>query len=1194
MFLRGADDRALGRWSATWPDELFDLDVGITLKAGEPVSAMQTRGADSSDWSTIPHTAQEPAESNPLIALPVIACSSEVEVKGIAPGSTVTVREKPSLTGLGSSTGGTVEVIPLSRPLATSDRLDVTATPCGGAPGPTSAEPTIESLRIVDPNERRLPNVILEQPLRECQRLLVVHGGQAGTDFFLEREDGSTTTWPLHAESGRLRVDPLHKDETLTWWVGQGNERCEVQESEPGRATTTSAPPGAPSITTEPCPGSPLLHVHGLVAGATVRLRVDGVDALETEAGGTDQDIDIGALTLVAGQRLIVVQKLCNDWSDASPVVIVSVAPSLAPKIVEPLIACAANVVVHEVSPGATVLVLSERLGLGEIGRAVAVGTSVVVSVAPYLLELDTIVVRILGCDPDSLKAIVSGQVDVPEPLLQQAFVGTRTLVVSRLVPGSTIDVIISGHHVAGTTAADTWVDVQLSDPLRRQDLIELVVRLCTVQRRTEPQSPTAAPTPGYALHQAGGIDRGSGNWASGQVECALAAPGNILVLGCREAGVWISHPDGSAEPVGYGWTGPQVLGLAADPTNSLHIFAATWGGLRETDPQSVDPLHTWRDVVLPAAAGVNVLAVAVTEDRMVVIACVVGVWWSPIPGAGGSWSFQTDPTVARRCSGLVVAAGGVVAAAPGTPATKTAAAVSPALFRGASVGGTLIWTDHTNSVPAVFTSRMGRTVLASCETNRSEVYALAADNANDQLLGVLRSQDGGRSWSCPHLPIDPELNRFQFGQPWDMRLQATRDLGIAVHPTDPLRVLLAARRERLLGTTDGGATFDSDGYPDILDPSFHADSRLITYDRSTGTPRVLVGNDGGIYVSTDETGHSFDSSRNRGPSTLMVAGTPSPSLASAPDVPGSCSVGLQDNGEGWTVPGKTWQQFEGGDGERQVVVLDRFLLHSGNDEPPLRWCELSGAGAGPNHEVKRPTTGPLPRFESFLSAAQGSAWRNGAGHLLVAYAAELSGPAPQNPGDPAQVPTLYGIYFDPSGGDSLFYGESLTVLPGAPTGVASYDGRVAVVGTKDTKDKPHVYRFDASGGTLVESLLPPGTTEAPQFPTLWGPRSGAMLCGGHLLVTDNLQTWNLSPVDSSLSAITAIAVDAAEHPPAIHAGTDSTAWVVRDGGGFLSPVTGLPKQAEVTQMITVSDSTGSRWVYLGSWAWSVWRAKLG
>lgn len=1195
VLLRGAGDRPLGKWTATWPDELFDLDAGVTLQAGEPVSVMQTHDADASGWSSIPIVVQDSGPSNPLIVLPVTSCSREVQATGIAPGAVVTVVDKQNGSTLGSSQGGTVEVISLSRTLITSDHIELSATSCGGAGGPTSAEPKIETLRTVDPRERRLMQVTVEQPVRACQRLLVVRDGQPGTNFVLERADGSQTSWPLHADGGKLRVAPLDKSEALTWWVEPGDPHCEVQRSERDGATTSSDPPGAPTISTEPCPGTRVLHVGGLVPSATVHLRVDGVDVLETIAGGADQDIDLAGVFLVAGQRLTVAQRLCDDWSDASPPVAVTVASTREPVIVEPLFPCASVVVVHDVSPGATVVVLSERLGPGEIGRVVANSSSVSVPISPYLEELDAIIVRVIGCHPAELKAAVAGQTDVPPPILQQAYVGTHALVVADVIPGSTIDVVISGHHVAGATATDEWVDIELEDALIPGDQIELIVRLCSIQRRTDPQSPTAPPTPGYGLIQAGGIDCGGGNWAAGQVEHALGTPGDVIVAGCREAGVWISHPDGSAEPVSYSWAGAQVLGLAADPGNPLHIFAATVGGLRETDPASADPLHTWRDVPLPAPASGHLYAVAVTDDRIVVVADDKGVWWSSIPAAGGAWDFQTDPLVARACSGLAPVNDGIVAAASqriAIPGQVTA--LPPAMFRGESIGGAVLtWSETTNTAPAQFLIRMGRTVIASSSSDRNRVYALSADVANDQLLGVLSSQDAGRSWICPHLGIDPSLDRFQVGKPWDMRLQAPRDMGIAVHPTDPSRVIISGRRERLLGSTDGCATFDSDGYPDILNSSFHADSRLITYDTSMGTPRLLVGNDGGLYVSLDETGHSFNSSRNRGFSTLMIADTPSPSMASAPDVPGSCSVGLQDNGEAWTIGGKPWHQSVGGDGERQLVVLGRYLFHSDNDAPPLQWSEFTAGGLGSNHEVKRPTIGPKPMFESFVSPVNAPSWANADGHYLVAYAAELAGAAPVIPGDLAQTPSLYGIFYDPGAGDDRFFGTLLATLPGTPTGVASYDGQVAVVCILDPSNKPHLYRYDAAAGTLLESKLPPGINNVVQIPELSGPRSGVAVSAGHLLVSDDLQTWTVSPADSSVSGITAVAIDTTEHPAAVHVGTDTVVVVVRDRGRLISKTGGLPKDARVTQLNLVTDSTGTRWLYLGSWAWSVWRAKL-
>jgi hypothetical protein len=84
-------------------------------------------------------------------------------------------------------------------------------------------------------------------------------------------------------------------------------------------------------------------------------------------------------------------------------------------------------------------------------------------------------------------------------------------------------------------------------------------------------------------------------------------------------------------------------------------------------------------------------------------------------------------------------------------------------------------------------------------------------------------------------------------------------------------------------------------------------------------------------------------------------------------------SVGLQDNDEAATTAGSVWRQKPvGGDGKRQVVVGGRYLLHSGNDSPPLQWSEVTPAGVGPSHEVRRPPPGldgSLPTFESFVSA---------------------------------------------------------------------------------------------------------------------------------------------------------------------------------------------------------------------------------
>jgi hypothetical protein len=111
----GGGGRAVGKWAADWPDRLFDLDPAITLVAGETLSAKQTHGSDLSPLSSVGIAVQAAGPSTPLFGLPVIACSQRVIAKGLAPGSTGTVRNVPDGAVLGSSTGGIIEAAVLQK-----------------------------------------------------------------------------------------------------------------------------------------------------------------------------------------------------------------------------------------------------------------------------------------------------------------------------------------------------------------------------------------------------------------------------------------------------------------------------------------------------------------------------------------------------------------------------------------------------------------------------------------------------------------------------------------------------------------------------------------------------------------------------------------------------------------------------------------------------------------------------------------------------------------------------------------------------------------------------------------------------------------------------------------------------------------------------------------------------------------------
>ena len=666
--LRGRGGREIGRWTATWPDELFDFDPNVSLLPGELVWAYQELGGEASSWTTVPMAVQEAMSSTPLFDLPVMACSTEVSASAVAPGSMVTVIDAATGVPLGSASGGSRVSIPV-RPIVVSDRLQLRSTPCGGQPGVVSAVPPVDELRTVATGDRRLLPVELELPLRACQRLITVHHGQPGTTFVLARADGTRTSWALHSGSPAvLRVDELGENESLVWSVTQSQSQCDVLDSDPTGATVLSDKPPTPAIVTMPCPGSPAIELSGLVASATVRLRVDGVDVRECVAAGSTATLDVGDVGLAPGQLLTAVQRLCNDWSDPSPQVeVVAASANLNPRILEPLEACTRTILVTDVSPGALVVVLDLGAAEGELARAVANESTIAIEVPP-LQDQHTIAVKVVGCHPVDLKALVQTAPPLAEPALLQAWVGTRTVVVGQVVAGTTVDIYVNGHYAKGRTADGATVDVTLDETLVDGDMVGLLVRRCQYQMVVAARPVTTAPAPAYALLQDGGIDCGGGNWASGKVECVVGVPGDVLVLGCSNSGVWISHADGSAEPVGLSWPSANVNALAVNPTNPVHVFAATGAGLRETDPLSADPLHTWRDVPLPAPmTGTRLTTVVITDARIVVVAGDNGVAWAPIPFPGAPWTFSTDPSRARAWTGAAAAPGGVVLAGAST-----------------------------------------------------------------------------------------------------------------------------------------------------------------------------------------------------------------------------------------------------------------------------------------------------------------------------------------------------------------------------------------------------------------------------------------------------------------------------------------------------------------------------------------------
>lgn len=223
-------------------------------------------------------------------------------------------------------------------------------------------------------------------------------------------------------------------------------------------------------------------------------------------------------------------------------------------------------------------------------------------------------------------------------------------------------------------------------------------------------------------------------------------------------------------------------------------------------------------------------------------------------------------------------------------------------------------WTPTAD--PLMGSDPFGRFTLAVAQPGDATVYAYAANRTGSATFDLYVSLNGGASWTkknlVPKVPTNPNVDQSNMDLMHD---QAWYNHMILVVPTDATRntVYLGGNLSSAK-STDGGATWQlvSNWLPrgSISLPYIHADFMCAAFQTAGGVNRVLVGNDGGLFISSDS-GLTWDDRKNRGLNSTLIY-----SLAVNPNVPGSALIGLQDNGtrirQGTTG---TFNAILGGDG---------------------------------------------------------------------------------------------------------------------------------------------------------------------------------------------------------------------------------------------------------------------------------------
>jgi len=607
---------------------------------------------------------------------------------------------------------------------------------------------------------------------------------------------------------------------------------------------------------------------------------------------------------------------------------------------------------------------------------------------------------------------------------------------------------------------------------------------------------------------------------------------------------------------------------------------------------------------------------VVVPASRRIVLAGDTGVWWSEIPTpatlvGGYTWQ-QAQGLTTGTFSGLAVGPDeSVIAAAWGAnPATG-----HHGLFRGEwDSAGTL--TFDRAAAGGLDTATLFRTSVASCTADPRRLYAVgaASDNAaTSGIAGVIRSNDGGASWSAATVPMNPGG-------------QGEYNNCIAVSRTRPDIVVIGWRGGGAFYSADGAASWSqphTDGGPTV-DRNLHSDLHALYFARDPGgVDELYVGSDGGV-MRTRDLGNTNDSEYAQQIRNLQFYPNV---LAVSSDFPGLIAGGTQDNGNIFcrAVPNPQhfpepiyWQNLEGGDGgvNRFVDGLGALLranntLADGNgvefgnqvrlqfwDDEHRRFTGRTWAGKHLYGDFAwDPAKGDFGGFGRMIKADVGGGPSGGLVNAIVEVVAAPSWSWDGQPmyavASPMNTPQgpVYGLFAIDN--DTGARWRKLADVGVQVASLASYDGATVLVGTTDGR----ILSLDsasrqAAGMTLPDGIAGTGNVVridvTASSPAMLGQRALAYHdLGGMLRLAGN--NWVLLG-----GGFTAFALDPAVGSRRAFAATDDRVYVSDDDGTTWTVASqGLPERPHCTDLRVGKSPSGGRDLYLATYGRSVWRAQI-
>lgn len=395
-----------------------------------------------------------------------------------------------------------------------------------------------------------------------------------------------------------------------------------------------------------------------------------------------------------------------------------------------------------------------------------------------------------------------------------------------------------------------------------------------------------------------GPTTNGGGYGGLGRINCVKEDPSNSSVLwaGAASGGIWKSTNSGSS------WTTTTdnlaVLGISDivfHPTNSSIMFIATGDGDANDNyslgvMKSTDGGASWNTTGLTwtesSGRTLRRLLINPSNPNILIAGGGSGIWRTT--DGGVNWTQVTSSSV-RDLEFMPNNPSVIYAGKNGSTTVQVMK----------STDGGATWFNLTGGLP---TAGVYRTAIGVSPANANYVYAFMSNNNDYGFYGLYRSTDAGVNWSL--MSSSPNILGWNTNGS-DAGGQGWYDLCIDVSQTNANEIYCGG--VNLWKSTNGGANWTNLSY---WVSTVHADQHDIWI--TPGANRIYVGNDGGVYRSTNSgTSWSWISSGLAITQFYRIGN----STTNANLVIG----GTQDNGTKMISSG-TWSDEIGGDGMECMI----------------------------------------------------------------------------------------------------------------------------------------------------------------------------------------------------------------------------------------------------------------------------------